>query len=411
MMLNAAKNHTLSLLAATLLASTASIIALPAAAETTEKPAANVAANKAAKPAPLTQEQMEQKIAETYADIAYAAYSNAYLSAKEFQAEVEKFLFAPAADRLGLMRELWLALRRQYMIAESHRFYDGPMDVFSRNVEIEGPESRLNGWPIQPGFLDDGPKSLIAGKRSVTSDALRDAHRANDEREITTGFHALEQVLWGVPKKPGEVGNRTIAAFEGDGHEEKRRREFLVYATEILAHDILYLQAEWGTTPKSYRSQFLASPKRAIGKMLTGLATLSGYEIPGRHLGIRSLDGLPPALQSPYSRTSHADLLQTAHGIRSILLGEFATVKGTSLLDLIARKDQKLADALRKQNDATIAAVQAIPEPMEQTILLKGKNSDGHKKAEIAAVAFVQQAKLLIEAGKLLDVPVEVTGD
>ncbi|MCA9907540.1 MAG: iron-regulated protein, partial [Anaerolineae bacterium] len=78
----------------------------------------------------------------TYADIVYATYEDAYTTALDLQTAVTDFLAAPSAATLETARAAWLAAREPYGQTEAFRFYGGPID------DADGPEGFINAWPL-----------------------------------------------------------------------------------------------------------------------------------------------------------------------------------------------------------------------------------------------------------------------
>ena len=106
---------------------------------------------------------------------------------------VDTFVADPTDANLDAARQAWLDARPAYIRTEGFRFSDGPID--GGDVSIEG---FINAWPLDEVYVD----SLIAGEEPISEEMLRAANEAGGERNISTGWHAIEYLLWGVDEDP-----------------------------------------------------------------------------------------------------------------------------------------------------------------------------------------------------------------
>ncbi len=96
-----------------------------------------------------SEEATPEAVAETYADLVYAAYDASVASATEMQSAIDTFLADPTEDNLAAAQQAWLEARDDYSPTEAFRFYDGPID----NPET-GPEGQINAWPMDEAYVD-----------------------------------------------------------------------------------------------------------------------------------------------------------------------------------------------------------------------------------------------------------------
>jgi len=112
-------------------------------------------------------------------------------AARELQTSVQTFVTQPSADGLQVARKAWITARENDGQSEAFRFYGGPI------VDAEGPEGRLNAWPMDEAYVDYVKGKPTAGlinnrKLAITKASLsRNNGRGGDEN-ITTGWHAIE---------------------------------------------------------------------------------------------------------------------------------------------------------------------------------------------------------------------------
>ena len=120
------------------------------------------------------------------------SYQAAVAAAQSLDQAVDELLANPGDATLAAAREAWVKARQPYLQTEVFRFYDGP---------IEDVEGQINAWPMNEAAIDyvkDDPKAgLINSDKDLTIDAIKAANQADDEANVTTGWHAIEFLLWG----------------------------------------------------------------------------------------------------------------------------------------------------------------------------------------------------------------------
>jgi hypothetical protein len=144
-----------------------------------------------------------------YADIAAAAYEDAWRTAKDLRQAVDALLAAPSEATQRAAQEAWLAARVPYQQTEAYRF---------GNAIVDDWEGRVNAWPLDEGLIDYvaasyGTESdenlyyvanVVAHPKLAASGATIDAsvidakllHQLHEidaiEANVATGYHAVE---------------------------------------------------------------------------------------------------------------------------------------------------------------------------------------------------------------------------
>jgi len=90
----------------------------------------------------------------TYAEIASKNYYDSYVKALELKNSIQNLLDAPSKDALEKARASWKTARDYYGQTEVFRFYNGPIDFSDSSVKEQGPENRINAWPVNEVFID-----------------------------------------------------------------------------------------------------------------------------------------------------------------------------------------------------------------------------------------------------------------
>jgi putative iron-regulated protein len=349
-----------------------------------------------------------------YAAHVHASYAAAVTAAQTMQQAIRTLIDTPSADTLMAARAAWVAARPAYLVTEVFRFYDGPIDI-ARNGE-PGPEPRLNAWPMNEAQIDyvrGQPKAgLINDARvALTRESILARDQVSDEADVTTGWHAIEFLLWGQDFDPDGPGARPHTDFLPGAPERERRRLYLATVTEMLVSDLRLLEAEWAPDADNYRNRFLAlEPREALGRAINGMANLVGHELASERLSVALDSGDQEDEHSCFSDTTHQDHLFDLRGAYSVWLGGGGeAMTPDSLRALTLRIDPALAartDALFTQ---ALAAVTLMDKPFD-SILRAPAGSPPSQRAEAAVDALHALGAQLAAVGKRLGVLVIVPG-
>jgi len=342
-----------------------------------------------------------------YATLVHANADDALTAARRMQSRIAEFSRDPSPATLDAARAAWLAARVPYLQLEATRFYDGAIERY---------ESHLNAWPLDENYVD-----YVAGNRDagvinqpgrhpvLTRELILALNEKEGKKNISTGFHAIEFLLWGQDTGPTGPGSRPHTDYLGAPHAE-RRREYLRLVTDLLVEQLAHLRDDWAPDRAgNYRAEFLAlPPAEAVGKILKGLGTLSGPELGGERLTVSYETKEQEDEHSCFSDNTHNDVIYDAIGIQNLYLGRYTRTDGTTLTgpgvhDLLLDADPALAARLAAQIEAGIAAARAVPPPFDQAIL--GPDSSPGRKAVKAAIgAFWAQSNSIARAAAALGI-------
>lgn len=362
--------------------------------------------------------EIEQKFRSDYANLVYLNYVDAHKDAKFLKKQIDNFLNNPNKVNLDLAKDAWLKARKSYGQTEVFRFYEGPIDFVDSVKKIEGPESRLNAWPIDESYIDytfENSKSGIVNnsKISITKDSLKRLNQVNDESQVSVGYHAIEFLLWGQDLSLKSAGNRPFSDYI-DNEQNSRRRQYLKIVTEDLIEDLKFLVDQWNLNSWSfgnnYAKEFVKKDGKinAVENVLTSLATLSGFEMASERMATALDSKDQEDEQSCFSDNTHNDFIYNQQGIKNVFLGSYGAFKGVGIYDLIAQKDKKLADKILQQINKTAKIIGEIPYPIDSEVLATKNGSKGRLKAELAVSELQKQSKLFLQAGKLLNINVKI---
>ncbi|BCU79278.1 imelysin family protein [Luteolibacter sp. LG18] len=329
-------------------------------------------------PAATKSARLKTEVVRHYAALAGATCRDALQAAEALQSAIDAFLDAPSDATLSKARAAWLDARKPYLHSEAFRFYEGPID------QLEG---RINGWPVDENYIDyvegDAHAGIINHPElypELSKETIADLNEKDGEKSISTGYHAIEFLLWGQDLDPKGPGKRSFQDYlTGPGatapHPE-RRREYLRLITGMLVEDLKTVENQWADhRPDNYRAWFEASAThQSLRKILHGIAALGGTELAGERLTVAYETKEQEDEHSCFSDNTCTDVVEDALGIRNAYTGDYTCLDGTRLqgpgiADLLKETDPALADELGKQIDASVENARSIPSPFDQAFL------------------------------------------
>ena len=352
-----------------------------------------------------------QAVVANYADLLYANYGDALAGAEALHEAVEAFLDAPSQATFDAAKAAWIASRPAYQQSEIGRFYNGPIDD-----PDTGPEGRINSWPLDENFIDyveGAPESGLindpVGFPVIDEDTIAAANQASGETDVSTGYHAIEFLLWGQDRSTTGPGERPFTDYVTDGtgtaSNQARRAQYLETLTHILIDDLQHVTDQWAPgSVTNYRAQFLAiDTNEALGRILTGLGSLSAGELGGERLSVAFETRDQEDEHSCFSDTTRDDLANDALGIQNGYLGRYGTLDGPGIDELVRQVDPTLDATVQAQLAASVAAVRAIPNPFDQAII-GPDDSPGRVAVETAITDLFAQGDGLSSVAEALGV-------
>lgn len=347
-------------------------------------------------------------VAKHYALLVHANYADTLAAAQHMQASISAFIAAPSAEGLELARKAWLAAREYYGQTEAFRFYGGPIDG------DKGPEGQINAWPLDEAYVDAVEGKANSGlinnpKFKINKANLRKVNERGGEENISTGWHAIEFLLWGQDRSESGAGDRSFEDFvHGKKANADRRRQYLGVATEMLIEDLSFLVKAWAPNQKNFRSKFEQNGKESVRKIIVGLGSLSRGELAGERMEVALNSQDQEDEHSCFSDNTHRDIVTNAKGIRNVWTGEYqrrdgSLVQGPGLRELVAAKDHGLAQKTTAQLDQSVRAAEAIPAPFDRAILGDTK-APGRQRVQATIDSLVEQSKLLVASASAVGI-------
>ncbi|MBO6563112.1 MAG: peptidase [Pseudomonadales bacterium] len=315
-------------------------------------------------------------VVRTNANIAFAVYGDSLQAAVQMRAVLADFVANPTEANFAAAKESWLAAREPYGQTEVYRFRVGPIDALlddgSIGEEGDGPEGAINAWPLGEALIDyvansvdgdAGPEiasstASIAGSiiedtttfPTITADTVRDnAELGGDERNVSSGYHAVEFLLWGQDlnedlsgggTRDASAGQRPVTDFATDASCTsgtngaavevcQRRGQFLLAATDVLIEDLDSVVDAWNPNgTANHYSNFVSGGDTSLAIILESMGRLGFGELAGERMNIALLTNSQEDEHSCFSDNTHRDIFLNAKGIVNMFEGEYTRIDG-----------------------------------------------------------------------------------
>lgn len=184
-----------------------------------------------------------------------------------FCGSLKVFLETPTETNLALTRSGWISAHRRYKALETvHLLQGGAADA------------RVDAWPALGGYIDRAPGYPHSGivndtTIDIDADSLQAQHQLTDASEVSTGFHALEYLLWGdpedTPRNAALFGKGPVTNKELQSQARARRRDYLRTACTMLTGQLAEAASAAPPAPRPGR-QLLAGAGRMLQVSLAG---------------------------------------------------------------------------------------------------------------------------------------------
>lgn len=352
----------------------------------------------------------------TYAAIVAASYDDTVAAAEALDATVQALVATPTSAALQEARQAWYDSREPYLQTEVFRFYDGPIDN-----PTDGPEGLLNAWPLDEAYIDyvDGdPTAGVVNDADavISADTLEALNEQGGEKNIATGYHAIEFLLWGQDLSTTGPGARPVTDFDttggGTADNQDRRGAYLTTVSAMLVDHLTGVRDAWSADSGAYRASFEAGDALdSIDKALTGMIVLSGFETGGERLQAALDSGDQEDEHSCFSDNTHRDMVGDVLGVQNVWRGTYqrldgSTVTGTGIRDVVRALDADLAATVDARIDESVALAEALQPPFDREIA--SGNPEGRARVQALIDSLRDQETVLFEVFALLGLSVDL---
>ncbi len=339
---------------------------------------------------------LAEKVATHYVLQAHTRFQDTIVACQELLNSVNAFLADPSEQTHMAAKQAWIKAHENYSHCEVFRF---------GNPNVDAWEGKVNAWPMDEGLIDyvaDGyifhegnpfaRKNIVAkGVLPITDELIAEFQSGADpkaaplssitdiESNVTTGFHAVEFLLWGqdLNRNPTESGQRPFTDFvvgeRGTGGSQKRRRDYLSAATRLIISDLRLMTIDWDPGKGIYTSVFNRLPvEQRLDRILLGLGSLGFAEVATERMRVAMITNDQEEEQSCFSDTTHRSNYHNILAIRSLYVGNQRarpvtdSASSVSLSALVRKYDPALDKEILLRMDKSIAQAKRILDIGEQ---------------------------------------------
>ncbi|WP_240914050.1 imelysin family protein [Microbulbifer harenosus] len=326
-----------------------------------------------AAPAAVIDQAAAEGFSTEYWSAGQAQVIDAEAAAQALTRAVTQLLASPTEDHLEAAKLAWLDAHRELAAALPFiKVAFSPADLQHEGSELL---LALNSWPVQAGYLDTVPgysNSGIVNDTAIelTLANLRKQHRLTAHEEASTGFHALEVMLWGPTSE--RSAEQFVAASGGEQPEAQaanRRRELTRLIAEGISEDLAALAARWPLTANDLSQRYLAQVPVARVQWIRSahLDMLRNEVLP------RIPESSESDVESPLAADSKQALLAMLRNLQACWLPESGSGLAELLLDqrqtaALAQTFGELEERLLKMEDPIELAAPAELQRSRQQI-------------------------------------------
>lgn len=313
----------------------------------------------------LTFAQTETDSVKAYGTHVYTSYKESLDRALLMKEAIENFTRNPSVMTMEVAKSAWIYAREIYGQTEVFRFYNGPIDMDG------GPEGQLNAWPLDENYIDyvvGAPNSGIINDAVnypvIDRDLLISLNELDGEKNISTGYHAIEFLLWGQDLYTDGAGRRSFEDYVASKTPSAvRRAQYINTVADLLVDDLKGLVEAWDQRRSgNFRTNFeIQDSKESIKNILTGLVFMAGDELSGERMYVAYDTMGQEDEHSCFSDMTHMDIQWNYWGIENVL-------STTGILELPSVKGTLEAGAVKSRMSETRALLASIPVPFDQAI-------------------------------------------
>jgi putative iron-regulated protein len=197
------------------------------------------------------------------------------------------------------------------------------------------------------------------------------ANEAEGEAAISTGYHAIEFLLWGQDDKtPGTgAGKRPFTDYlqtGGTAMNAARRGTYLKLVGELLVSHLRDVQQQWASDDDdNFAAHFGVHAdadgrerdprKQAIAKLLRAMGSMAKAELSGERMTVAYKNRSEEDEHSCFSDNTAADLHGNGVGLQNVWLGRYGDFDGVGLDELVAEADADLAEQTSEHIETAVA--------------------------------------------------------
>lgn len=348
-----------------------------------------VAADKKSdKPADVVPVAEVNAIKQKYTALVLSQYQEVLKTNQELLKKAQELVKSPSAVTLEAAKQAWKTARLVYSPTEPFRYYGGPIDDAEKGVE-----GLMNAWPMDEAYIDyvkDNPKAgFVADTKilpKISKKTLEELNEKGGERNVSTGYHAIEFLLWGQDFSTTGPGERTFADYQPKDETHRRRGQVLIALCELLVDHSQFLVDSWQPQAEFVKKFMAEAPEEFLRKILVGVTSLSADEMAGERLTVALEKNDPEHEQDCFSDFSVEDLKANQAGIEKIYTQ-------TGLKELFEKRSKGTAKTLANEMKNVKKSLDQIKGPIDALII--DPKAKGRKDLEKVISHLQKQAQAI----------------
>ncbi|MGO2212577.1 imelysin family protein [Psychrobacter alimentarius] len=308
----------------------------------------------------------------SYANMAHAAFKDSLDTAKALQVAIDTYVATPTQSNLDAAKAAYKIARQPYSQTEIFRFDEGFVTPNDKRAiaSVDSWEGQINAWPLDEALIDyvsdtyEGEysskdniinsESITVGSvkqdtSTITPELLAEMNEiGGSEANVTTGYHAIEFMLWGQDTNGVNegAGNRPVSDYvteagqctSGDTVNEdasicERRGAFLKAAAQLLVNDLTAMEAEWQPErDNTLRSDLMARKyDNGLRQVMYQMGSLALGELASERMQVAFVTGSTEDEHECFSDLTHLSYANNARGIQNVFNGSYRTVAGKTV--------------------------------------------------------------------------------
>lgn len=308
----------------------------------------------------------------SYANMAHAAFKDSLDTAKALQVAIDTYVATPTQANLDAAKAAYKIARQPYSQTEIFRFDEGFVTPNDKRAiaSVDSWEGQINAWPLDEALIDyvsdtyEGEysskdniinsESITVGSvkqdtSTITPELLAEMNEiGGSEANVTTGYHAIEFMLWGQDTNGVNegAGNRPVSDYvtqagqctSGDTVNEdasicERRGAFLKAAAQLLVNDLTAMEAEWQPErDNTLRSDLMARKyDNGLRQVMYQMGSLALGELASERMQVAFVTGSTEDEHECFSDLTHLSYANNARGIQNVFNGSYRTVAGKTV--------------------------------------------------------------------------------
>ena len=381
-------------------------------------------------PDPDSPESLAEQVTRHYVKLAHFRYADSMDAAMQLHRATLTFLNDPGETTHAAVKQAWIEAHSVYSHTEVLRF---------GNPNVDAWEPKVNAWPMDEGLIDyvaegyvfhegnpHAVENLVAkGEFPINDELLAEYRSGTDpkagpvttitdiESNVTTGYHAVEFLLWGqdLNAEPGDSGKRSHDDFVVAGDPDlqrirRRRRDYLSAAVRLIISDLRFMLADWQPDGNLYAKRFQELPvEERLHRMILGAGGMSFAELGVERMRVALMTCDQEEEQSCFSDATHLAIYHNAKSIETLYLGTHRNrrgevLEGPSLSDLVRQVDlsldKELKDAFRRTNVLATAVLEAGEKGEHFDQMILANNHSGRQRL-LDLIEQLQRQTMLLE--------------